>query len=170
MPIRPTRAHPPARLPIVAALAALAVAAPAFAQTNSPGSQASPDGSAQSPQPIQSSLLNTGDQGTAGSTEPSASNANGNAAAPSQSLPEPKPGDYGAANFNAPSDVQLAQFIATHQPPSDNSSNADNDGNGTAASNSDTTTQTMGATAAANGHNGMPATATGSTPNANNMN
>ncbi len=56
----------------------------------------------------------------------SAASANGNknntAAAgnsPPQPLPEPKSSDYGAANYNAPSDAQLAQFIATHQPPAD---------------------------------------------------
>lgn len=35
----------------------------------------------------------------------------------SERLPEPKPSDYGAKSFHAPTDAQLDLFMATHQPP-----------------------------------------------------
>lgn len=58
-----------------------------------------------------------------GQTDASASPKNSQP--PAQRLPEPKPSDYGAATFNAPSDTALNHFMASHQPPQPPTGKAD---------------------------------------------
>ncbi|MES1954827.1 hypothetical protein [Salinisphaera hydrothermalis] len=124
-----TRFHTGGRtlLATLASTAALALAVPAFAQTQNADTSIGNAGSlpaGQSSQPMQSATPSAqNDNG-----DSSANASNDNTPAPQQ-LPEPKPSDYGASNFHAPSDTELAEFAATHQPPAQNNNGAD-DANG----------------------------------------
>lgn len=131
-------ARPCRLLAAVATATMLTAALPALAQTNAGNAAGSPSAETGPSQPTASAPATSNN---AGNTMPGNGNRNQvkHTTPPSQKLPEPKPSDYGASNFNAPNDAQLDHFAATHQPPNDN--------NGTGqskASNNSTTTEASG--------------------------
>ncbi|WP_423823568.1 hypothetical protein V5738_06275 [Salinisphaera sp. SPP-AMP-43] len=112
--------------PAVLTAAAIVFAMPAAAQTDSPA--ATDNDTAVSAQdraqtPSQPGTNNNagpeGPEGPEGQDKPNTP--------PSQRLPAPKPSDYGASTFNGPSDAELDQFHATHQPPQQTESTAQGD-------------------------------------------
>lgn len=166
MPNRSTRARSHALLTTVTALSALAVAAPAFAQPDTRGDTPA-TGHAQSSQAMPNAAPNSNANGNDADSTTASSNENGQETPPAQTLPEPKPSDYGASSFNAPSDAQLAQFTATHQTPTPNAGAAGSDNGDTnvPGPNDNAGTQSMTNSGAPSNNDGLPATSRTGTAN-----